>query len=115
VSDAKLRTLLADQDEHVRTWAIRLLTDGWTLDTCLGQRSAEALGRGQHTRNPSMHFSVHPPDRLAEFARMAREDQSGLVRLTLASLLQRLPPADRAAVAAPLLAHPKTPRITTCR
>ncbi len=36
---------------------------------------------------------------------MAREDKSGLVRLTLASTLQRLPVAQRPALAAPLLAR----------
>jgi len=90
--DAKLRTLLTDSDEHIRTWAIRLLTDAWPLDTVMSQRPPQP--------------EIQPPaDLLAEFARMAREDQSGLVRLTLASLLQRLPPADRPAFAAPLLAH----------
>ncbi|MEP6669561.1 MAG: PVC-type heme-binding CxxCH protein [Chthoniobacter sp.] len=92
VDDAKLRTLLRDENEHVRVWAIRLLTDTWPLDTNMGQRPARAEAQP-------------PADLLAEFARMAHEDSSGLVRLTLASTLQRLPPADRAAVAAPLLAH----------
>lgn len=92
VDDAKLRALLKDENEHVRVWAIRLLTDAWPLDTTMSQRPVRA--------------EVQPPaDLLAEFARMAREDQSGLVRLTLASLLQRLPPASRAALAAPLLGH----------
>ncbi len=36
---------------------------------------------------------------------MAQEDPSGLVRLTLASTLQRLPVAQRPTLAAPLLAH----------
>jgi putative heme-binding domain-containing protein len=36
---------------------------------------------------------------------MASTDQSWLVRLTLASLLQRLPESERAAIASPLLAH----------
>ena len=91
--DDKLRTLLHDENEHVRVWAIRLLTDDWPLDTCLGQRP------------PNRPEAQPSADLLAEFARIAREDKSGLVRLTLASLLQRLPPEDRAAVAAPLLAH----------
>jgi putative heme-binding domain-containing protein len=92
VDDAKLRALLHDDNEHVRAWAIRLLTDDWPLDTTLGAR-------------PARPEAQPPADLLAEFARMAHEDQSGLVRLTLASLLQRLPLADRAKVAAPLLAH----------
>ena len=90
--DAKLRTLLHDDNEHIRTWAIRLLTDDWPLDTCLGAR-------------PARPEAQPPAELLAEFAGMAREDKSGLVRLTLASLLQRLPLDSRAAVTAPLLAH----------
>jgi putative membrane-bound dehydrogenase-like protein len=92
VDDAQLRALLHDDNEHVRTWAVRLLVDDWPLDTCLGPR-------------PARPDAQPAPDLLAEFARMAKEDQSGLVRLTLASTLQRLPTADRAAVAGPLLAH----------
>jgi putative membrane-bound dehydrogenase-like protein len=92
VDDTKLRALLHDENEHVRTWAIRLLTEEWPLDTCLGAR-------------PARPEAQPPADLLAEFARMARQDQSGLVRLTLASTLQRLPVEDRAAVAGPLLAH----------
>jgi putative heme-binding domain-containing protein len=92
VDDAKLRALLHDDNEHVRAWAIRLLTDQWPLDTCLGKR-------------PARPEAQPPADLLAEFARLAREDQSGLVRLALASLLQRLPPAARPALAAPLLAR----------
>ena len=30
--DARLRTLLHDENEHVRTWAIRLLSDTWPGD-----------------------------------------------------------------------------------
>ena len=93
VDEARLRALLRDEDEHVRTWAIRLLSDAWPLDTCLGQRP------------PDRSEAQPAPELLAEFARMAREDQSGLVRLALASLLQRLPAAARPAVAGPLLAR----------
>ena len=41
----------------------------------------------------------------AAFARMAREDKSPLVRLYLASAMQRLPPKQRVPVLAYLLAH----------
>ena len=41
----------------------------------------------------------------AEFARMAREDKSPLVRLYLASAMQRLPLKQRVPVLAHLLAH----------
>jgi putative membrane-bound dehydrogenase-like protein len=86
-----LRPLLEDADEHVRTWAVRLLTDAWPLDTPTGKPRAEG--------------ARVPADLLDRFARMAREDGSGLVRLALASTLQRLPLARRPALAAALLSR----------
>ncbi|MEO7317648.1 MAG: PVC-type heme-binding CxxCH protein, partial [Chthoniobacteraceae bacterium] len=87
-----MREGLRHADEHLRTWAIRLLTDEWPLDLADGRR-------------PARPEAAPPEDLLAEFSRMAREDESGLVRLTLASTLQRLPHSQRAALAAPLLAR----------
>ena len=88
---AMLRELLADQDEHVRVWAIRLLTDFWPLDAIVGPRTN----------------AVYPDhaESLAAVERMAREDPSGLVRLTLASTLQRLPVPEREALATALVSH----------
>jgi putative membrane-bound dehydrogenase-like protein len=88
---AMLRGLLAEKDEHVRVWAIRLLTDFWPLDTIAGPREN----------------AVYPEhaESLAIFERMAREDSSGLVRLTLASTLQRLPVPEREALAISLVSH----------
>jgi putative heme-binding domain-containing protein len=68
---------LDDRDENIRAWAIRFLTDE-------GAVSGPALKK---------------------FVRMAARDQSGLVRLTLASTLQRIPAAERGTLARPLIAH----------
>ena len=88
-----LRQLLRHENEHVRVWAIRLLTDAWPLDTVMGPR-------------PDLRFTIADlRTDLQEFIRMAGEDRSALVRLTLASTLQRLPVADRVALATPLVAH----------
>ncbi len=46
-------------------------------------------------------------DLLGEFVRMAGDDPSGLVRLTLASTLQRLPVASGPTLALALLRHPE--------
>ena len=74
---AFLRRLLDHDHESVRAWAIRLLTDDLPLDTVFSQR---------------IGADVDPPaDLLAKFVAMARDDSSGLVRLVLASTLQRLP------------------------
>jgi hypothetical protein len=66
-----------DESEHVRVWAIKLLTDD-------GGVSAKALGR---------------------FVDMAETDLAGLVQLHLASTLRLLPLAKRWALATPLVMH----------
>jgi putative membrane-bound dehydrogenase-like protein len=75
-----LAALLGDADEHVRGWAIQLLCEDGP-----------------------------PPSAVLDtFARMAREDRSAVVRLYLASALQRLEPAGAAGrwnIAAALMAH----------
>lgn len=70
---AGLRALLSDPDEHVRVWAIRLLTDFWTLDSIAGPRKE----------------AVYPddPETYAALLRLAKDDPSGLVHLVLASTL----------------------------
>jgi putative membrane-bound dehydrogenase-like protein len=69
--------LLGHADEYVRSWAIYLLVE---------------------TKQPS-------DDALRRFARLARQDTSALVRLYLASALQRTPPARRWDILAGLMAH----------
>ena len=87
-----LQAQLRHDNEHVRTWAIRLLSDAWPLDTVMSQRPREM------TAPPAADLS----DR---FVALAKTDSSGLVRLALASVLQRLPPTQRVGLAAALLAH----------
>ncbi len=93
LDDVFLTAQLRHPEEAVRTWAIRFLTDAWPLDSVLSGRPA---GRPE---------AVPEEGLLAEFTRLAREDPSGLVRLALASALQRLPVDRRAELAAPLLAR----------
>jgi putative membrane-bound dehydrogenase-like protein len=76
-SEAWLRQQLRHAKEHVRAWALRLLVDQ-------GAPATEVV---------------------KEMVRLARDDPSGLVRLYLASALQRLPVAQRGGVAGALLAH----------
>jgi putative membrane-bound dehydrogenase-like protein len=68
---------LADSDEYVRAWAIQLLCED---------------------RNP-------PAAAVEKFVRMAHDDRSAVVRLYLASALQRLQLPLRWSLAAELLAH----------
>jgi putative membrane-bound dehydrogenase-like protein len=84
-----LRTQLTHENEHIRTWAIRLLSDTWPLDTLMSRRPA----------GPDI-----APDAalLTEFTRIARSDSSALVRLALATVLQRVPAANRIELASAL-------------
>ena len=92
-----LRAQLRHSDEHVRVWAIRLLSDAWPLDTITSGRPANIAENNQTI--------VALATTLNEFVRLAKADDSALVRLALATVLQRLPVSQRADLAAPLLAH----------
>jgi putative membrane-bound dehydrogenase-like protein len=75
-SDALVQ-VLSDPDEHVRAWAVQLLCED------------------------------HAPSSIAldKFREMARADTSPVVRMYLASALQRLPPAARWPIASSLMAR----------
>ncbi|MBC7366841.1 MAG: c-type cytochrome, partial [Undibacterium sp.] len=79
LGDGQLAALLDDRDEHIRIWAIRLLTDD--------------------------RASVPPTAIIERLVRLASTEPSALVRLALASALQRLPDEARAQLASPLLAR----------
>lgn len=83
-------SLLSEPDEHLRVWGIRLITDHSPVDPVTGHaapKSADAFP-------------------LLRFVTLAKDDPSGLVKLTLASTLQRLPAARRLELALPLAADP---------
>jgi hypothetical protein len=77
LSDAEMVALLRDKEEAVRGWAIQLMTEDKTL----------------------------PAGALTRFSAMAKEDASALVRLYLASALQRIEPAQRWGVLEGLMAR----------
>jgi putative membrane-bound dehydrogenase-like protein len=87
----QLVAMLADPDEHVRTWGVRLLTDLMPLDTATGL-----------SRNEGAAVDAQLLDLLLK---LAGDEHSGLVRLALASTLARLPTAVRPRLAEALLAH----------
>ena len=72
---------LDDPNEHIRSWAIRLMTDDQAIDTLFGTRE-----KALPVKNPSLE---------KKFISLAKTDDSGLVRLALASSLQRLPVPSR--------------------
>jgi putative membrane-bound dehydrogenase-like protein len=77
LSEATLAAKLADENEYVRAWAVRLLCDAERPSPS----SVEALGA------------------------LAKKESSPRVRLELAAALQRIPPAERWAIAESLVAH----------
>ncbi len=83
--EALLQSMLKHDHESIRSWGVRLLTDRLPLDLVTG-------GRPSDVASPLA----------ADLARMSNEDRSGLVRLVLASTMQRLPVANRAEIAAGL-------------
>lgn len=89
--DLYLRGLLRHEQESVRTWAVRLLTDALPIDTI-------------YSRRGGVDVDV-PADLRRELAAVARNDPSALVRLALASTLQRLPVNQRFELAEALLSR----------
>ncbi len=77
IDESWLMKELGHPSENVRVWAIRFLTEKRATDDTV----------------------------LRRFARMAREDKSAMVRLALASALQRISVGQRAEIAANLLQH----------
>ena len=74
-----------DPNEHLRTWAIRLIIDGQPIDSLFGP-----MVKNLPVGNPILE---------KKFISLAKTDQSGLVRLALASSLQRLPVSSRVELA----------------
>jgi len=77
--------ILEEDDEHLRVWAIRFLTDEWAIDSVYGPMANRKVASDPELRD--------------RFVKMAKEDQSGLVRLALASTLQRIAVEDRVVLA----------------
>jgi putative heme-binding domain-containing protein len=87
-----IAALLDERDEHLRAWGLRLATDFWPIDTVHGTPRATTESIDARLLVPRLNS-------------LARTGNSGLVRLVLASTLQRLPPAMRPELAAGLLSH----------
>ncbi len=94
-SDADLfakEIALHKADEHLLAWAIRLMSDRWPLDTCMSQR-------------PTGNASAPTDHEIKTLIERAKYGKSALVRLVLASTLQRLPLQQRPLLALALVAH----------
>ncbi|MEO6437001.1 MAG: family 16 glycoside hydrolase, partial [Tepidisphaeraceae bacterium] len=82
---------LKAEDEHLCAWAIQLAT--------------ETLGPMNLTNPPAPHLAASHAPHVPVFAEMAKSDPSPVVRLYLASALQRMAPADRWTILDNLVAH----------
>ena len=90
----QLWALCDDREAAMRTWAIRLLSDHWSLDTTTGGRPA-VTADWQETDTQIV----------AKLVAMASNEPEASVRLTMASTLQRMPVIARAPLAAALMTH----------
>lgn len=78
-----LRSLAKASQESLRSWSIRLLTDDWPLD--------DAMGASCHDAADCTRVREQAQKLMPHLLAMAKHDTSALVRLSLASVLQRLP------------------------
>ncbi len=78
-----LRKLSKASHESLRSWSIRILTDDWPIDDAMGVSPATVSDRNR-VRQQAKELMPH-------LIAMANDDASALVRLSLASILQRLP------------------------
>ena len=92
-----LKQQLKHSDEHVRVWAIRLLTDSWPID--------DALGPVWVSESEQKRIATESKELMKSLVGLAQDDPSSMVRLTLASTLQRLPVAMRSELGLALVAH----------
>jgi|688.fasta_scaffold01259_24 putative membrane-bound dehydrogenase-like protein len=89
-SSETLLQLLDHSNEHLRTWAVRLLLDNMSLDDIFGRNAQRA---------------DIPAEWIKRLTEQAENDASGLVRLALASAMQRFPLDQRFPIAAALMHH----------
>ncbi|MCA9193291.1 MAG: hypothetical protein KDB03_16080 [Planctomycetales bacterium] len=98
LDNANLMTqLLEHGNEHVRACAVGLLSDAWPIDDCYGPHWLSP--------EPAASIRVQANRILPLLTQLAEQDPSPLVRLALASTLQRLPLEYRPALAAALVAR----------
>ncbi len=94
---AFLQELATHADESVRAWAIRLMTETLPLD--------DTLGPVWVSQDEVIRREIASETLLPWLIQLARQDSSALVRLTLASTLQRLPVVDRSTLAVELVSR----------
>ena len=92
ISQKELAELLDHDDQYVRSWAVQLLCEKTSVDAFF-------------LADVNASKSELTKDLLSKFALMAKSDSSPIVRLYLASAVQRLPFADRWSILSELAMH----------
>ncbi len=100
LEEAKLVPLLSHDDPYVRGWAIQFLCDQSNVNAF--QPTGTGHSKVTLTTDPLAKISRNVLDRFEE---MARSDSSKIVRLFLASAVQRLPFSDRWPILDGLVSH----------
>jgi putative membrane-bound dehydrogenase-like protein len=86
-----IAVMLKRDDEHHRAWAVRAMVDAMPIDHA-------------HGRHPQSVTKVEERIK-GDLLTQAMADESALVRLAMASSLQRLPLEERSTIAAALMTH----------
>jgi len=91
---------VSHSNPHMRTWAIRLLTETWPIDDALGPTFiAESL-----VTTDAADADIRD-EIVKKLIEVAYNEKSPLVRLALASTLQRIPVHKRHSLAIPLVSY----------
>ena len=100
------RRTLEHDSEHMRSWAIRLLTETWTIDDAMGPTFLAESRRLDFQSDATENGQTSSQENIInDLVKLASTEPSSLVRLTLASTLQRLPVDRRASLARELVRH----------
>ena len=91
--------LLGDKNPHLRVWAVRLLLDQSPIDDAI----QPSFSRAATNTIPRTEYAAIARD----LAEIAANDPNSMVRLAIASALQRLPTDLRSPIASALVTHVK--------
>jgi putative membrane-bound dehydrogenase-like protein len=105
LSRDRLTELLTHDNEHVRAWAIQFLCDPSTINAFQPELAVSVELAEQPPRKEPIASWKLTPRVLQKFAAMAKTDPSPIVRLYLASAIQRLPFSERWSILEGLVSH----------
>ena len=96
---------LSHKNPYLRAWAVRLLTENWIIDDALGPtflaKTQHQLNETKTSEDDDQKFN----QTINHLVNLAGQESSPLVRLALASAMQRLPVQYRTRLAKPLVRY----------